>query len=497
MRRTLIVNPNASRVTDERIAEVEARLRPEETLRTEHRGHATELARDGRGDEVWVLGGDGVVNEALNGIRDGVALGSFPPEARTSWRAPSARGSGASPSAGSTDAGSRSRQASASTPRWCASWRPSNARRAAAAPAISSTGAPWRGGSSVDPNRGSRSWGRARRGGLRLERRGLHVRRAAAAALPARRPVRAGPRLRRAGSRDAALVGEPVHCACWRAAGWPVQSGVLTGHDLDRIEVHCDVPLPLQADGEDLGDVREALFEAERDARTTRWAPVGSRQSSVRSVGKVAPWSGGRRSTATARSSTGTAASGASWRGSSARTRRTRSSPRTTSSSRSSRRRSRRCRTARSWRACSSGSARRRMSATRSARPSRRGTVFPEVPRALEQARARGWRLCILSNTDRDFIDASMTAIGVPFDRSIVAVRDRLVQAGSRPLAGVREGGRAAAGRPRRREPLPRRRADVGARHPLLLDQPARRRPRWLHADARSPDSCTPRGGAR
>jgi 2-haloacid dehalogenase len=47
--------------------------------------------------------------------------------------------------------------------------------------------------------------------------------------------------------------------------------------------------------------------------------------------------------------------------------------------------------------------------------------VFPDVPRALEQARARGWRLCILSNTDRDFIDASMAAIGVPFDRSIVA----------------------------------------------------------------------------
>ncbi len=32
-------------------------------------------------------------------------------------------------------------------------------------------------------------------------------------------------------------------------------SGVLSGHDLDRIEVRCDVPLPLQADGEDLGDV--------------------------------------------------------------------------------------------------------------------------------------------------------------------------------------------------------------------------------------------------
>ena len=45
-------------------------------------------------------------------------------------------------------------------------------------------------------------------------------------------------------------------------------SGVLAGHDLDRIEVRCDVPLPLQADGEDLGDVREAVFEAERDAVT-------------------------------------------------------------------------------------------------------------------------------------------------------------------------------------------------------------------------------------
>jgi diacylglycerol kinase family enzyme len=77
-RRTLIVNPNASRVTDERIAEVEARLHPDETLRTERRGHATELASAAAGEEVWVLGGDGAVNEALNGIRDGVALGIVP-----------------------------------------------------------------------------------------------------------------------------------------------------------------------------------------------------------------------------------------------------------------------------------------------------------------------------------------------------------------------------------------------------------------------------------
>ena len=50
-----------------------------------------------------------------------------------------------------------------------------------------------------------------------------------------------------------------------------------------------------------------------------------------------------------------------------------------------------------------------------------RWSVFPEVPGALEEARKAGWKLCILSNTDRELIDASMTAIGVPFDDSIVA----------------------------------------------------------------------------
>jgi diacylglycerol kinase (ATP) len=40
----------------------------------------------------------------------------------------------------------------------------------------------------------------------------------------------------------------------------------LREHDLDRIEIRCDVPLPLHADGEDLGDVEDVVFEAERDA---------------------------------------------------------------------------------------------------------------------------------------------------------------------------------------------------------------------------------------
>ena len=48
-------------------------------------------------------------------------------------------------------------------------------------------------------------------------------------------------------------------------------------------------------------------------------------------------------------------------------------------------------------------------------------TPFPEVRESLEDVRARGWKLAILSNTDRDFIDASMKRIGVPFELAIVA----------------------------------------------------------------------------
>jgi diacylglycerol kinase family enzyme len=44
------------------------------------------------------------------------------------------------------------------------------------------------------------------------------------------------------------------------------RSGLLYAHDEDGFEVVCDEPLPLQVDGEDLGDVREAVFEAERGA---------------------------------------------------------------------------------------------------------------------------------------------------------------------------------------------------------------------------------------
>ena len=46
---------------------------------------------------------------------------------------------------------------------------------------------------------------------------------------------------------------------------------------------------------------------------------------------------------------------------------------------------------------------------------------FPDAAVALEDARSRGWKLAILSNTDRDYLDASLELLGVPFDTSIVA----------------------------------------------------------------------------
>jgi len=50
-----------------------------------------------------------------------------------------------------------------------------------------------------------------------------------------------------------------------------------------------------------------------------------------------------------------------------------------------------------------------------------RWEAFAEVPAALEDARARGWRLAVLSNTDRDLLDASLERIGVEFDISVAA----------------------------------------------------------------------------
>jgi len=47
--------------------------------------------------------------------------------------------------------------------------------------------------------------------------------------------------------------------------------------------------------------------------------------------------------------------------------------------------------------------------------------VFGDVRPGLTEARDRGWKLGILSNTDRDLIEGSMDTLAVPFDVAIVA----------------------------------------------------------------------------
>ncbi len=57
----------------------------------------------------------------------------------------------------------------------------------------------------------------------------------------------------------------------WSLLAHPTHQGsadYLYLHDLDRIEIACDRPTPLQVDGEDIGDVTELALESERDALT-------------------------------------------------------------------------------------------------------------------------------------------------------------------------------------------------------------------------------------
>jgi 2-haloacid dehalogenase len=46
---------------------------------------------------------------------------------------------------------------------------------------------------------------------------------------------------------------------------------------------------------------------------------------------------------------------------------------------------------------------------------------FPEVHDALAPLRADGWRLAVLSNTDPDYLDASLDRLGVAIDERVVA----------------------------------------------------------------------------
>lgn len=80
-RATLIVNPCSHRVTEERLRSVErelGRVGELTVVRTQRRGHATELAREAEGDAIFAYGGDGLFNEVLNGASGAIPVGFVP-----------------------------------------------------------------------------------------------------------------------------------------------------------------------------------------------------------------------------------------------------------------------------------------------------------------------------------------------------------------------------------------------------------------------------------
>ena len=285
-RAALIVNPFASRVTEERLASVERELRRNvelTVLLTEQGGHATELARGlEREGALYVFGGDGLLNEVLNGVEDDVVVGVLP-GGHTNVLA-RAFGVPLDPVAAA--------RALISAPARRISLGRANGRRFAFAAGIGFDAELVR---RVD-ELGRRSDGRrpgdlaftweaakllaGRRGRYEpvLEIEGFGR---AAFALVANgypysyagsRPLRVAPDARFELGLDLVAPQRLVPRVIPRFIAYAFRGGgeraedVFYGHDLDRIEVRCDAPLPLQVDGEDLGDVDSVLFEAERDA---------------------------------------------------------------------------------------------------------------------------------------------------------------------------------------------------------------------------------------
>jgi diacylglycerol kinase family enzyme len=283
----LIANPFASRVTESRLREVAgvlAGVGDVETLSTERQGHATELAAR-EADAVVVFGGDGVVNEVLNGLPDGVPLGALPGGGTNVF----ARALGLP----RDPLGAAARIADAIV---------SGRTRRIGLGRVQGRRFGFAAGVGLDAEivRRVDALGRAadgrRPGDLAFVREIARVLaasqfrvepvlevaghgRAAFAVVVNCDPYTYAGRLALHAAPEARFelgldLAAPVRVAprslprlaAYLARGKGEPRGLLRAHDVDRIEIACDRPLPLEADGEDLGDVEHVVFEAERDA---------------------------------------------------------------------------------------------------------------------------------------------------------------------------------------------------------------------------------------
>ena len=283
----LVVNPRASAVSEERVAHVAAALGPEaEIVHTERRGHATELVRDADAPAVTVFGGDGTFNEALNGLRANLPIGLIP--GGGSSVLPRALGVPNDPVRAAERVADALRAGRTRT----ISLGRVNGRRFGFAAAL---------GFPAEVVRRVDALGRERHGRrppdrvflttvarILAEGRGRiqpevevvgHGR--AAFALVAngdpytylwRLPIRAAPRARWddgldvVGPRTVGPLSIPRLAFAALTGRTAAARGVLYLHDVGAVELRADRPLPLQVDGEDLGDVERAELSSEPGA---------------------------------------------------------------------------------------------------------------------------------------------------------------------------------------------------------------------------------------
>ncbi|MBA2643528.1 MAG: hypothetical protein H0U82_11475 [Actinobacteria bacterium] len=289
MSRVLIANPWATGVDEKRLEAVRAWLPGGTELRlTSASGEATEIAREvaGRVEVLYVFGGDGTYNEVLNGIDATTPLGLIP-------------GGGASVlprvlGIPRNAAAAARHLAGRAVARRIGLGRVNGHRFGFAcgigldAEVVRAVDGLGRRSDGRRPNNAAFAWAGVRtlsRHGFLLEPL-LDVRGHGRAAfvLVSNGPaytyaglvaVRPTPHASFEGGLDLFAPAEmrrrdvPRILRYVISGGDPAKArGLVHAHDADRLEVACDRPLPLHADGEDLGDVEHAVFEAERDAVT-------------------------------------------------------------------------------------------------------------------------------------------------------------------------------------------------------------------------------------
>jgi diacylglycerol kinase family enzyme len=283
----LIVNPQATRVTPELTLAVERELAAAgevETLLTERPLHAAELAEQaGDVERVYVFAGDGGYNEVVNGLERDIAVG-FIPGGSTSVL-PRALGVPRDPQEAARSLSRTTHERSITLGRV-------NGRRFTFSAGVGLDAELVRRVDALGRDAGKRASDLAFARtlfGIFAEHRGrfeptmevVGVGPVAFALVAngnpysyvGRLPLRIAPQASFEWGLDLVAPRELKarhlpQVAWWALAGRGQDRSpkVLYIHDADEVHLVSDSPVPLQADGEDLGDVTEAVFEAERAA---------------------------------------------------------------------------------------------------------------------------------------------------------------------------------------------------------------------------------------